>query len=104
MTAPIVLFRPSTPSGETVLVPRIAPPAGGYRLTWEHGPEGSGLYSGASIGNPESVTATALQDAEHRRLVAGYQKLAAQSVGDDEKAIDAGRRDRRDRIRALRSI
>lgn len=104
MTAPMVFTRPSATSGPTMSLRAVAEPARGYYLTWEHGPEGSRLDIGTSIANPESVTANVLDLAEHRRIVAGYLKLAAQSESDDEKAIDADRRARRDRNRTLRAL
>jgi hypothetical protein len=100
----MVLTRPSAASGQTVSVPGIAQPARGFYLTWEHGPEGSGRYDATSIGNSDTVTTNVLDPADDRRVVAGYLKLAAQSESDDEKAIDADRRARRDRGRTLRAL
>lgn len=107
MTAPAVLSRPSLAGGQTITIPGVYQALRRYFLSWdEHGPQGSSLlYHGGSPvdGSPVSVMAVTLQGADHR-IVAGYLKLAAQSQSDEEKTIAAGRRARRDRIRALRSI
>jgi hypothetical protein len=87
VTAPMVLGRPIAASGLTISVAGVAQPARGYHWAWDHGPEGSSQTVSATIG-----------------LVAGYLKLAAQSESDDEKAIDADRRARRDRNRTLRAL
>lgn len=87
MNAPLVLGRPIAAGGLTISVAGVAQPARGYHWTWDHAPEGSREYVSATIG-----------------LVAGYLKLAAQSESDDEKAIDADRRARRDRGRTLRAL
>ncbi len=73
--------------GSTISVAGIAQPVRGYYWTWDQGPEGSSAYISTAVG-----------------LVAGYLKLAAQSESDDEKAIDADRRARRDRGRTLRAL
>lgn len=52
-----------------------------------------------------TVTGTAIGDAEQRRIIAGYEKLARISAEDPEgRAHEASRRARRDRNRALRSV
>lgn len=100
MTASITLSRPSSGSGQRLVVSANSSVSEHYEFSSAVGAPGSDhLNVGRQL---RELTATSSEMLEHLRLAAGYRRLAAQS--EEERAIDSDRRARRDRNRTLRAL
>ncbi len=100
MTAPFLLTGLTSTSAPNIALPSFEASSLSYDPFGGQESEGVVIVSGGSW--IVTVTGTGQREAEHRLIVAGYEKLAKQSQR--EKSYEAARRARRDRNRALRSV